>query len=87
MFNGPDYPIALDEEQFEHWLEVGRAEKINYEYMLIIWDAFDEKYAAHYVEDRSKFANYENYGESVNTETLIAIYDLYSEARIAIPQA
>jgi hypothetical protein len=84
MFNGPDYPKALDEEQFDLWLEEGRAQKIKYEYMLILWDAFEEEYVPQYVEGRSDFGDFEYYGESVNNETIVAIYDLYSEARIAI---
>lgn len=82
MFEGPDYPKPLNEDQFDQWLEEGRELKINYDYMLIIWDSFEEQYAPIYVENRSKFKEYEHYGESVNSETIVAIYDLYSEARI-----
>lgn len=84
MFEGPDYPKSLEEHQFDDWLEEGRALKINYEYMLVIWDAFEEKYAPIYVEGRKQFSEYEYYGESVNNETIVAIYDLYSEARISV---
>ena len=84
MFEGPDYPKPLDEDQFDDWLEEGRSLKINYEYMLIIWDAFEEKYLPIYVEGRSQFNEYEYFGESVNNETIVAIYDLYSEARISV---
>ncbi len=82
MFEGPDYPKPLEEDQFDQWLAEGRELKINYDYMLIIWDSFEEKYAPVYVEDRAKFKEYEHFGESVNSETIVAIYDLYSEARI-----
>ncbi len=85
MFYGPDYPDSLDAETFDQWLEEGRAQKINYEYMLLIWDNFEEKYKPLYVENRSQFNEYEWYGESVNNETIVAIYDLYSEARITLP--
>jgi len=84
MFNGPDYPKVLDEDQFDDWLEEGRAQKIKYEYLLILWDAFEEAYVPQYVEGRDNFGDYELYGESVNNETIVAIYDLYSEARISI---
>lgn len=83
MFNGPDYPKALDEDIFDRWLEEGRSLKINYEYMLILWDAFEEEYTPVYVESRKGFHDYEPYGESVNNETIVAIYDLFSEARIS----
>ena len=39
MFEDPDYPKPLDEDQFDQWLEEGRELKINYNYMLIIWDS------------------------------------------------
>lgn len=84
MFEGPDYPKSLEEDQFDDWLEEGRALKINYEYMLIIWDSFEEKYSPIYVANRSDFNEYEYFGESVNNETIVAIYDLYSEARISV---
>ena len=83
MFEGPDYPKPLDEDQFDQWLEAGREQKINYEYLLILWDAFEEKYSPFYVENRQGFNAYEPYGESVNQETIVAIYDLFSEARIS----
>ena len=85
MFYGPDYPDSLDAETFDQWLEEGRAQKINYEYMLLLWDTFEEKYKPTYVENRNHFNDYEWYGESVNNETIVAIYDLYSEARITVP--
>lgn len=84
MFEGPDYPKPLSEDLFDHWLEEGREQKINFEYLLVLWDAFDEKYVPFYVENRSKFNEYEIYGESVNTETIVAIYNLHSEARVSL---
>lgn len=82
MFNGPDYPQSLDEAQFDSWLEKGRESKISYNYLLIIWDAFETKYLPVYVEDRSKLTAYDAYCESVSNESLVAVYDLYSESRI-----
>lgn len=84
MFDGPDFPKSLDEEQFEEWLEEGRNSKIGYNYLLIIWDSFDEKYLPVYLEERLRISNYEKYGESVGQEALIAAYDLYSESRIGL---
>ena len=59
MFNGPDYPKTLEEDLFDKWLEEGRSQKIKYEYMLVIWDAFEEVYVPQYVEGRSNFNDYE----------------------------
>ncbi len=84
MFDGPDFPKSLDEELFDTWLEEGRDSKIGYNYLLIIWDAFEEKYLPIYIEDKEKSKSYESFGNSVNQETLVAIYDLYSESRIGL---
>ncbi|MGB3465635.1 MAG: hypothetical protein WBA74_10205 [Cyclobacteriaceae bacterium] len=84
MFDGPDFPKALEEAVFEEWLEEGRAHKISYQYMLVIWDNFEEKYLPVYLEERKKIKSFEKYGDSVNPETLVAAYDLYSESRIAL---
>ena len=48
MFEGRDYPKSLAEEQFETWLAEGRANPINYEYMLVIWDEFEAEYRPDY---------------------------------------
>lgn len=84
MFDGSDFPKSLDEQQFEEWLEEGRDSKISYNYLLIIWDAFEEKYLPVYLESRDKINNYERYGKSVSQESLVAAYDLYSESRIMV---
>lgn len=84
MFDGSDFPKSLDEQQFEEWLEEGRESKISYQYLLIIWDAFEEKYQPVYLEERSKINSYELYGNSVSQESLVAAYDLYSESRIMV---
>ena len=83
MFDGPDYPKSLDEETFDQWLENGRESKIKFSYMLIIWDEFEEKYLPAYLESRAKLSEYEFYGSSVGQESVVAVYDLYSEARIS----
>ena len=84
MFDGPDFPKSLEEQQFEDWLEEGRSSKIGYEYLLVIWDAFEEKYQPIYLEERWKISTFELYGESVSQESLVAAYDLYSESRISL---
>ena len=82
MFDGPDYPKPLEEDQFDEWLEQGRESKISYHYLLIIWDSFEEKYLPFYTEDRPVIADYEQYGNAVGQESLVAVYDLYSESRV-----
>ena len=84
MFDGPDYPKSIKEELFESWLEGGRANVIGYQYLLIIWNVYDEKYAPVYVETREEIGNYELYPNARGPEALIAVYDLYSEGRISI---
>lgn len=82
MFDGPDFPKPLDEDVFNRWLENGRLDKLGHKYLLIIWDAYDSTYQPDYVSHRDEFARYERYGSSVGRESLIAVYDLYSESKI-----
>ena len=82
MFDGSSYPQSLDEEIFDQWLEKGRSSRIPYSHMLIIWNALDEKYLPEYIEDRNRIEEYEPYPNSYSSESLVAVYDLYSEARI-----
>lgn len=84
MFEGPDYPQSLKEEVFESWLENGRASKIGYSFMLIVWNVFDEKLVPIYVEEREEILRYEIYPNAKGSEALIAAYDLYSEGRISL---
>ncbi|WP_192349764.1 hypothetical protein [Algoriphagus sp. Y33] len=84
MFEGPDYPKSIKEELFESWLEEGRASMISYHFMLIVWNVYDEKYNPVYVESRDEIENYELYPDAKGSEALIAVYDLYSESRVAI---
>ncbi len=84
MFDSPDYPKALSEETFEAWLEKGRESKIGFEYMLVVWDEVEQAYRPVYAESRQhiKELNISPWGDSVEQESLIAVYDLFSEARI-----
>ncbi|MEP0710981.1 hypothetical protein [Algoriphagus sp.] len=82
MFDGPDYPSSIKEDQFEAWLEAGRASKISYHFLLIVWNVYDEKYIPVYTETREEIRNYEFYPDAKGSEALIAVYDLYSESRI-----
>ncbi|MFY0606762.1 MAG: hypothetical protein JXR10_08605 [Cyclobacteriaceae bacterium] len=82
MFDGADYPKSLSEETFESWLAKGRESKIGYQFMVIVWDAFEADYVPVYVEQKSDILKYESYPESSSNESMIAAYDLYSESRV-----
>ncbi|SMG13047.1 hypothetical protein SAMN05661096_00572 [Marivirga sericea] len=83
MFNGAAFPKPLEESTFEEWFNIGRASKIGYKYMLVIWDNYDDEYQAVYVEERESIHKYERYESSTGRESLVAAYDLYSESRVA----
>jgi len=80
MFEGPDFPKALDEEMFNDWLENGRASKFGYRYLLIVWDDFEASYQPVYIANRDEITSYTR---STSRERFIAAYDLYSESKIA----
>ena len=54
MFEGPDYPGSISEEEFETWLAEGRESKISYNFLLIVWNVYDEKLNPVYVENREE---------------------------------
>lgn len=78
MFEGRDFPKALDEELFNQWLENGRRSKIGYHYLLVVWDDSDVAYRPVYIETREGISAY----SGGLRERVIAAYDLYSESRI-----
>ena len=82
MFDGADFPKSLDEELFDYWLENGRQSKLNYSYLLIIWDELDSEYQPVYVESRDELNSYAKDRIVTGRESLVAAYDLYSESRI-----
>ena len=82
MFDGSGFPKSLDEEVFNLWMENGRASKIRYSYLLIIWDEYESNYRPVYAEHRAEIGEYEIYKTSTGRESLVAAYDLYSESRI-----
>lgn len=79
MFEGRDYPKALDEEVFNRWLENGRSSKIGYSHLLIVWDDYESAYQPIYVGHRHEIKSYKTSG---SRERFVAAYDLYSESRI-----
>ena len=80
MFEGRDFPKALDEAVFNQWLENGRASKIGYHYLLVVWDEYESAYQPVYAQERTEIGQYRT--SSVSRERLVAAYDLYSESRI-----
>jgi hypothetical protein len=84
MFDGREYPKSLEVEAFEDWLAQGRGSKMRYEYMLVVWDDLEADYHAEYVENRESIRKYPMWGESASHSAIIAVYDLYSEARIYV---
>lgn len=82
MFEGLKFPKSLDEALFESWLEVGRQSPISYNYLLVIWDEWEEKYRPVLIENREEIDNYDRYGDTASRELLVAAYDLYSESRV-----
>ena len=83
MFNGPDFPKALEENIFNDWLETGRQSKIAYSYLLVIWDSYDGEYRPIYAEKRDEIDQYDRYDAGSGRESLIAAYDLFSESKIS----
>ena len=83
MFDGSDFPKSLAEEEFNGWLEHGRRSKIRYNYLLVVWDAYESTYRPVYAEHREEIGEYEPYQNATGRESLVAAYDLYSEARLA----
>lgn len=84
MFDSREYPKSLDEQQFEQWLEDGRESKMRYEYMLVVWDDLEGDYHPEYVEKRELINKHPFWGNATGHSTTVAVYDLYSEARITV---
>ena len=82
MFNSSEYPKPLNEAKFMAWLEKGRASRIPFAYLLIIWDELEGEYLPIFVEKRADLMSYEKYGTSLAQQLLVAAYDLYSESRV-----
>lgn len=80
MFEGRDFPKALDEEVFNGWLETGRLSKIGYSHLVILWDDYESAYQPVYVAHRNEIETYKSFR---SRERFIAAYDLYSESKVA----
>ncbi len=82
MFDGPDFPKSLNEDVFNGWLEKGRASKIGYEYLLVIWDEYESDYRPLYTANRDDIGEYKTERTAASREWLVAAYNLYSESRV-----
>lgn len=85
MFDSPEFPQSLEEDVFDAWLEKGRESPIAYEFMLVIWDEAEDCYYPAYAENRQDVLekNPGFWGESVRHASTVAVYDLFSEAKMS----
>ncbi len=81
MFENLDFKNSLDEDRFENWLVEGRASKIRFNYLVILWDEIEKDYRAVYLMERSELASYNVDARHVG-DVFVAAYDLYSESKI-----
>ena len=81
MFESSEHTGSLSEEEFDEWLEKGRSARIGYEYMVVIWNQWENGIQRVYQENRSEVKQYIQRMDA--NETLIAVYDLYSESRMS----
>ncbi len=82
MFDGLGFPKSLDEDTFDQWLVEGRESKINYEFMLVLWEEGEQDFSPVYLEQRSQFEDYQN-----GLSTIVAAYHLFSETKISLHTA
>lgn len=79
MFDTLDYPKSLDEDLFDSWLEKGKDSQLGYQYLLVIWNEWEEDFQPVYLTSRAELNGYK---DTHNQEVAIAAYDLYSESRV-----
>lgn len=82
MFDGLGFSKSLDEDTFDQWLVKGRESKINYEYMLVLWEEGEQDYCPVYLERREDINEYQT-----NHSTIVAAYHLFSETKIGLHTA
>ena len=71
----------LSEDRFDEWLIAGRASKIRYAYMIVLWDESEREYRPIYLPDRNALESYDVNSAGVG-DVFIAAYDLYTESKI-----
>lgn len=82
MFESAGFPKALDENTFMEWLEKGRNSRLPVKYLIIIWNDLEENFRPQYEESREDLEIYCQSLRSNSRESLIAVYDIYSESKI-----
>ncbi|MEO9869565.1 hypothetical protein [Ekhidna sp.] len=80
MFENLNFPVTLDENQFDEWLIYGRESKIRYNYLVILWDEMEKDYRPVYLTERKEFEKYTD-KRNVN-DVLVAGYDLFTESKV-----
>lgn len=81
MFENLKFPIPLEESRFDEWLVQGRASKIRYNYMVVLWDDSEKDYRPVYLVERADLERYVNDTNNVSSVP-VAGYDIYSESKI-----
>lgn len=82
MFDGLGFSKSLDEDTFDQWLINGRESKINYEFMLVIWEEGEQDYTPVYLERREEIHEHQG-----NHSIIVAAYHLFSETKIGLDTA
>ncbi len=82
MFDGLGFSKSLDEETFDQWLVNGRESKINYEFMLVIWEEGEQDFCPVYLEQRHEIEAHQ-----ANHSIIVAAYNLFSETKVALDKA
>lgn len=82
MFDGLGFSKTLSEDTFDQWLINGRESKINYEFMLVIWEEGEQDYCPIYLERREEIDEHQG-----SHSTVVAAYHLFSETKIALDTA
>ncbi len=82
MFENLNFSKSLSEDLFESWMEKGRESAIGYNYLIVMWNAYEEEYNPVYIEDREGLQKYSHQDVLTISETIVAMYDLFSGTRI-----
>ncbi|MFT7149850.1 MAG: hypothetical protein ACI82Q_001710 [Nonlabens sp.] len=82
MFDGLGFSKSLDEDIFDQWLVNGRESKINYEFMLVIWEEGEQDYCPVYLERREEISEHQG-----THAIIVAAYHLFSETKIGLDMA
>lgn len=82
MFENHTKSGSLNEDLLQIWFEKGRNSRIVYKFLLIIWNESDLEFKPLYLENRKELEDYHKGYNANDSETLIAVYDVFSESRV-----